>query len=122
MSSPTARASFEDQHALRAKLNMQRELQIAEEEVFEEARRGSTTENEDGSQGSVGELVKPRRLAKVLDHIRYDKEDGKEALAAATREYREMRKENMGVKGLEGAQKVKVGSMDRHFKQAFYDC
>lgn len=108
---------------------MQRELQIAEEEVFEEARRGSTTENEDGSQGSVGELVKPRRLAvhskalqKVLDHIRYDKEDGKEALAAATREYREMRKENMGVKGLEGAQKVKVGSMDRHFKQAFYDC
>ena len=129
MSSSTAPISIEDQHALSARLDVQRELQIAEEEASEEARRDSTTDSEDGSHLSAGETAKPRRLAvhseelhEVLDRVKYDKEGGREALTAATRELRERRKEEIGVKGLKGAQEVKIDSTDRAFRQAFYDC
>jgi hypothetical protein len=129
MSSPAAATSIEDEHARRAIMNMQSELQISEEEAFGEARRGSTTKSENGSQGSAGETVKSRKTAvhseelqRVLGRIKYDKEGGRAALAAAMTDLREVGKEEMGVKGLKGAQKVKSDNTDRSFKQAFYDC
>lgn len=110
-------------------MNTLRELQIAEEEAFEDARRDSTTESEDGSPNSAGETVKPRRIAvhseemqKVLERIGCDKEGGRMALAAATRDLREKRKEETGVKSLRKPQKEKENNAKSKSKQVFYDC
>lgn len=108
---------------------MQREFQIAEEEAFEDARRDSTTESEDGSPNSAGETVEPRWMAvhseemqKVLDRIECDKEGGRMALAAATKDLREKRKEEVGVKSLRKSQKEKNGKAKSESTQVFYDC